>query len=244
MSGIKVGVVEDEMIIADRICMALEQLGYIPTEPAISYTEALEMMEREKPDIMLLDIVLSGQKDGIDLAAKIKEDYDVPFIFLTANSDTATIERAKKVCPPAYLMKPFTKEELYSSIEICLHNYSALKLAKEPIQKDNYVIKDSLFIKQNNNFVKIRIDDIAILESDRVYVNVHTTKNKKMLVRSALHDYLDVINSTNFIRVHRSYAINVNHIDAINPELVTINGQEIPIGRAYKDDLFIALGLS
>src|SRR4051812_22124930 len=103
MANIKVGIVEDEMIIAEGIVQALEQLGYEPTEPATSYTDALEMIEAERPDILLVDIQLSGKKDGIDLAWKIKEDYNIPFIFLTASSDPATVERAKLICPPAYL---------------------------------------------------------------------------------------------------------------------------------------------
>ena len=86
MSKIKIGVVEDELIIADSICSTLRQLGYDTTEPATSYTEALSMIENEKPDLMLLDINLAGSKDGIQLAAEIKARYDLPFIFLTANT--------------------------------------------------------------------------------------------------------------------------------------------------------------
>jgi DNA-binding LytR/AlgR family response regulator len=242
MLNIKVGIVEDEMLIADRISMALTELGYIPTEPAVNYTEALEMIERERPDILLLDIVLSGHKDGIDLAWKIREDYNIPFIFLTANSDAATIERAKKVCPPAYLIKPFSKEELYSAIEICLYNYSVAKQSKEPAEKGNYIINDCLFIKQANSFVKIKLDDITYLESDRVYLNVNTV-HKKLVVRSTLQNYLDLINAKNFYRIHRSFAVNMLHINSINVDMLTVGNVEIPIGKAYRDELLAALRL-
>jgi DNA-binding LytR/AlgR family response regulator len=242
MLNIKVGIVEDEMLIADRISMALTELGYIPTEPAVNYTEALEMIERERPDILLLDIVLSGHKDGIDLAWKIREAYNIPFIFLTANSDAATIERAKKVCPPAYLIKPFSKEELYSSIEICLYNYSVAKQKKEPAEKGNYIINDCLFIKQANNFVKIKLDDITYLESDRVYLNVNTV-HKKLVVRSTLPNYLEIINGKNFHRIHRSFAVNMLHINSINADMLTVGEVKIPIGKAYRDELLAALRL-
>lgn len=85
---------EDEVVIADNICMILEDLGYELLEPAINYDEALETIQNNQPDIAILDIQLGGRKDGINLAWKIKEDYDLPFIFLTSNSDTATLERA------------------------------------------------------------------------------------------------------------------------------------------------------
>src|SRR6476659_1005538 len=145
MNKIKIGVVEDEVIIADSICAVLRQLGYDTTEPATSYSDALDMIENERPDMMLLDINLAGNKDGIQLAADIKTRYDLPFIFLTANSDSATVERAKVVEPPAYLVKPFNKNELFTSIEICLSNYTRQKQKKVPEITDstNFVINDA-----------------------------------------------------------------------------------------------------
>ena len=242
MGKVKVGIVEDDMIIGQGIVMALTQLGYETTEPAISYTEALEMVAAEQPDILLLDIQLSGRKDGIDLAWKIREDYNIPFIFLTANSDAATVERAKKLCPPAYLVKPFNKDELYTSIEICLHNFSESQ--KKPVvpEKDAYMIKESLFIKQAHTFHKVQVAEITHLESDNVYIYVYTLQNK-YLVRSTLQNYLDLIGSKDFFRVHRSFAVNIKHIDTINSETLGVNKMELPIGRAYRDELLALLRL-
>ena len=87
MTVLKIGVVEDELIIARTILNTLDELGYSHCGPAINYTEAIEMLEQNKPDLLLLDIQLSGKKDGIDVAQKLNELYQVPFIFLTANSD-------------------------------------------------------------------------------------------------------------------------------------------------------------
>jgi len=242
MANIKVGIVEDEMLIGEGIADALTQLGYIPTEPAVSYTEALEMIAKEQPDILLIDIQLSGKKDGIDLAWKIREDYNIPFIFLTANSDPGTVERAKKLCPPAYLVKPFNKDELYTSIEICLHNFSEVQSKKELPDKGNYLIKESLFIKQGQSFHKVGVEDILYLESDNVYVYVYTQQNK-FLVRSKLQDYIDLIGLKHFFRVHRSFAVNINHIETINSEGVVIQGKEIPVGKTYRDELLTLLRL-
>jgi len=243
MSKIKVGIVEDEMIIALGISEALKELGYDVTEAANNYTQALEMIHRERPDILLLDIQLSGHKDGIDLALRVKKDFQIPFIFLTANADIATVERAKATSAHAYLVKPFRKNDLYTSIEICLHNY-AQSQKKEKVPDDgNYIIKDSIFIKQGQYFHKVRLDDIMFLESDNNYVNVHTRYNK-MLVRSTIQDYLDLIGQKHFFRVHRSYAVNIHHIQTINTEYLVINETQIPIGKAYRDQLlgFLKLG--
>ncbi len=101
MTKIKILVVEDEIIIADNICNTIEKLGYQALEPAINYSEALELIETQKPDLAILDIHLSGSKTGIDLAKKIKETYSFPYIFLTSNADKITINEAKKLAPPA-----------------------------------------------------------------------------------------------------------------------------------------------
>jgi DNA-binding LytR/AlgR family response regulator len=242
MANIKVGIVEDEAIIAFGLATALEQFGYSTTEPATSYTEALQMVEKERPDILLLDIQLSGKKDGIDLAWKIREDYNIPFIFLTGNSDAVTVERAKKLCPPAYLVKPFNKDELYTSIEICLHNFSISQGKPEPSEKGNYIISESIFIKQGHLFQKVKISDILYLESDNVYIYVHT-QSGKLLVRSTIQNYLELLESKQFFRVHRSFAVNIHQIESINSESIFINGVEIPIGKAYREELLGVLRL-
>ena len=242
MTAVKVGIVEDEMLIAASIAQALRELGYEPSEPAISYTEALEMVENEKPDILLLDIILSGSSDGIDLAWKIKEDYNIPFIFLTANSDAATVERAKRLCPPAYLVKPFNKDELYASIEICLHNFASLQQKKQVVEKGNYFINDSLFIKQGQNFIKVKMNEILYIESDKKYVYIHIP-GKKLLVRNTIQNYIELIDSSQIMRVHRSFAVNLNHVQSINAEAIVVNGNEIPIGKAYREELLGSLRL-
>lgn len=243
MAKIKVGIVEDEMIIAQGIAHALHELGYDTTEPAISYTEALGMIVSERPDVVLLDIQLKGHKDGIELAKKIKEEYHIPFIFLTANADAATVSRAKELNPPAYLVKPFNKSELFAAIEICQHNFSVADNKTDTSEKDNYHIKDCLFIKHGANFHKIKTEDILYIESDNIYINVHT-RGIKYLVRQSIQNYLDLIGARHFMRVHKSFAINTSHIDQINAASVFINGKEIPIGKTYREELLSFLRLS
>ncbi len=244
MSKIKIGIVEDEAIIADSLCSILEKLGYQVCEPAANFKEGLEMIEKEKPDILLLDINLNGKKDGIDLAWKVKEDYDIPFIFLTANADAATVERAKQTDPPAYLIKPFNRDDLYSSIEICLFNFSKKKqtAAATVLQDGNYFIKDALFIKDGYYFHKVYFKDIVYLESDNNYVTVFTS-TKNYLVRSSLHLYLEHFDKDKFFRIHRSFVVALEHIDAINTDNIIVNGKELPIGKNYRDELLSKLRL-
>lgn len=232
---IKVGVVEDEVIIADNLCAILQGLGYDVAEPASSYEEALLMIDNEKPDLLLLDIQLKGKKDGIDLAMQIHDKYRIPYIFLTANADEATVQRAKKAGPAAYLVKPFNKNDLYTSIEICIHNNAEKKAGKE--QVDSLVIKDAIFIREGSSFQKVKFADILYLESEHVYVQVHTTE-KKYLVRSSMQQFLEYFDPQKMVRIHRSYAINIESVQTLHADHVIINGAELPVSKNYREALF------
>ena len=244
MANVKVGIVEDEIIIAMGIIHALHNLGYETTEPAVSYTEGLGMIVSEQPDILLLDIQLKGHKDGIDLAWKVKEEYSLPFIFLTANSDALTVERVKKLNPPAFLVKPFNQNELYAAIEICLYNFASdnNKVAATT-HEDGYYIKGSMFIRQGQSFHKIDINDILFLESENVYVNIHTA-NSKLLVRNSIQNYLELVADNRFFRVHKGYAVNTSQIESISGDYINMKNTKIPIGRVYRDALFNFLRIS
>lgn len=239
MSKVRILVVEDEIIIADNICDALEDLGYEVSEPAITYSEAIETIKEFKPDLAILDIQLSGKKDGIDIAQTIKDDYNIPFIFLSSNSDVRTVGRAKEVAPSAYLVKPFSKEELYTSIEIALSNFSNLEDLSAPKTENK---QNALFIKQKNLFIKIKFDDILFVKSDHVYIEIYTKKGEKYLVRGSLNDYISKL-GTCFVRVHRGYVVNMNHVDAFEHELVVIGKESIPLGKTYRGDFLNEINL-
>lgn len=239
MSAIKILVVEDEIIIADNICDTLDTLGYQTLEPAINYTEALQAIEKEKPDIAILDIQLSGKRTGIDLAEKIRQDYDFPFIFLTSNADPITVGEAKKVMPPAYLIKPFTKEELYTSIEIALHNYSK-KIGE--VAGSDLIIKDAFFIKEKNLFVKLKFEDILYLKSEHVYTEIELEDGEKYVIRGSLNYIITKLNEK-FIRVHRSYIINLDHLKQIDYNMIVVGKENIPIGKKYKEELMTKINL-
>lgn len=120
---LKVGVIEDEMIIAESICLALRKLGYRVAGPSLHYHDACEMIEQELPDVLLVDINLNDYKDGVDLAQFVNQHYEIPIIFLSANADEQTIERCKAVQPKSFLVKPFKQQDLYTTIEVVMFNH-------------------------------------------------------------------------------------------------------------------------
>lgn len=244
MTVLKIGIVEDELVIARTILNTLDELGYLHCGPAINYSEAIEMLDKNKPDLLLLDIQLSGKKDGIDVAQKINELYQVPFIFLTANSDAETIERAKKVKPHAYIVKPFTKEELFAAIEIAFSNFSNTgNRNAKPELATSYHVKNFMFVKDGYVFRKIYFNELLYLESDANYVTLHLKSQRKVMVRSTLNEFIEHLDQKIFIRIHRSYSVNITLVDDIFPTEVAVEGTKIPIGRSYREQLFKILGI-
>ena len=120
----KILIVEDELIISEKIKMYVEALGYEVCGQAIKYTQAVQMLEEHRPDFVLVDITIAGDKTGIDLAKTIRSDYHIPFIFLSSHSHKDTVELAKKTTPYGYVLKPFKKADLYTAIEVAMYNFS------------------------------------------------------------------------------------------------------------------------
>jgi len=229
----KILVVEDEIIIADTMCDALNDLGFEALEPALNYTEAIATIEKEKPDFAILDINLSGRRNGIDVAKQINEKYEFPFIFLTSFSDSETVSEAKKHSPSAFLVKPFSKEELFTSIEIGLFNYSK---RKGQVLDQDLIIKDSIFIKDKGAYKKINFNEILYIKSDHVYIEINMFHKKKHIIRCSLNDILIKL-SDSFIRVHRSFIINSNYLQQLDQSSLKIGNVLIPISKKYRQTI-------
>ncbi|WP_343486515.1 response regulator [Allomuricauda sp. d1] len=240
---IKILIVEDNVIIADDMQSMLEEIGYEIVDNVIVYEQAVEVLKNNHVDLVLIDIILASDKTGIDLGKHIREVYNIPFIFVTSNSDRATVENAKTVKPDGYLVKPFEQQDLYTSIEIALSNFSYSKKSDGSVNVDaeegegfvsNSVLKDSIFVKKQHLYYRIQFDDIQFIKADNVYLEVNTV-DKKFLVRSPLKDYLEKLPKNKFYRAHKSYIVNVDHIDAINSRDIMINETLIPISKDFKE---------
>lgn len=131
MANAKILVVEDEGIVAMDIKNRLERLGYSVPTTASTGTEAVKIVTETYPDLVLMDIMLKGDMDGIETAEQIQRHFDIPVVYLTAYADNNTLSRAKITEPFAYILKPFEERELYSAIEIALYKHQAEKKLKE-----------------------------------------------------------------------------------------------------------------
>jgi DNA-binding LytR/AlgR family response regulator len=224
----KVAIVEDELIIATNIWRKLKGLGYEVFPPCSSFNEAIELMECERPDIVLIDIRIKGSRDGIELAEHIRNNYDMPILFVTANGDASTIERAKKARPNAYVVKPFTRQDLHAAIEIASLNFEMMpKDAKQMASR-------FLIVKVSHDFVKILCDDILFLRSEGNYVNVVLKNHKTKNFRSTLAVLENQLDPEVFFRISKSYVVNFRYVEELESDRVRIAGEYLSTSKLFR----------
>jgi len=148
------------------------------------------------------------------------------------------------VKPHAYIVKPFTKEELYAAIEIAFSNFAGNRKNTGFEQKGRGAAKAYTFVRDGYVFRKIFFNDLLYLESDANYVTLYLMSQKKVMVRSTLNEFIEQLDPETFIRIHRSYSVNIHQVDDVFPTEVSVSGIKIPVGKSYKEDLFKALGIN
>ena len=237
MEKIKILIVEDEMIIGANIALQLSSLGYDVIGIIPRAEEVLPKIRENTPDILLLDIYLKGDLDGIELAHIIQKEFKIPIIYLTANADDAHFNRAKTTNPYAFISKPFKKLDLQHAIELTILRIQEEKKL-EGTDLDTFVMSDSIFVRSHDKMIKININDILYIEAERNYCKIHC-KEKEHLIVSTLKDLEEKLNVKNLMRIHRSFIINMHHIDEIATSHLVIAKKAIPVSPELKKQLLL-----
>lgn len=245
---IRVMIVEDESIVAMDLAAGLEHDGYVVSGIADNYEEAIKLFSSSQVDILLMDIHIHGNKDGVDTATALMKIRQVPLIYLTAFTDAATVERVKHTNPSAFLTKPYSIENVRIAIDLALHHFAEAKpvatgkvmtlpsSVDKKTDKEHFLqLKEYIFIKQNYRFVKFKLSEILFAEADNNYVNLHTL-NQKFAIRLSLSDLLERLQFSRLIRVHRSYAVNLDEISSFDEQFIRVAHHEIPISRNHRQD--------
>lgn len=235
----RVLIVEDQLRLGNSLKDLLALMDYEVVGLVDSFEAAVNYLRKgDLPDIALINIRINGIKDGIDLGAYIQNNCHIPFIFVTAFADDETIDRAKKVKPNGYLVKPFSKEKIHASIQIGLANYHDDKKSNVSDHKSgqdtNPYISDGIFIRDRGEMVKLPYSDIHWLKADGNYTQIVTTK-KKYMMRNLLKEFEAKLPFDKFMRVHKSYIVSFSNINAISHQSVTISGERIPMSRSTYD---------
>lgn len=173
MEKINILVVEDENILALGLKKKLENLGYAVTGMADSGDETFRQIEANMPDLILMDIVIKGEIDGIETAAKLKKSYSIPVIYLTAYADDEILKRAARTEPYGYILKPYKEKELKANIEMAIYRKKSENEETFDFE-DTYKETTSFINKNEKSFKKILMG--SYYDELDVSVDVGTTK--------------------------------------------------------------------
>jgi DNA-binding LytR/AlgR family response regulator len=241
--NIRILIVEDEFVTLDLLRDYLEESGYEVSGDAMSAEEAMVILEQGKTDLALLDINIKGDRDGIWLAEQINKKYRIPFVFLTAFSDSPTVKAATKTNPFGYLVKPFSQADIFTSIEIALNNHNKFKeTLTEAGKEPEKIIKDSIFIKDESGFKKIFLKEIRFIKAYKNYLEINLA-DKRQIIRSTLSDFIQLLPSETFIQTHRSYIVNFELLENIGGNFVVVSNTEIPLSRRFREPILKRLNI-
>jgi len=236
---INILIVEDEMIIAANISLQLSKLGYNISGNVPRGEEALVHIKENKPDIILLDIRLKGKLDGIETAELMQKEYNIPIIYLTANVDDEHFERAKATKPFAFISKPFKKLDLQHAIELTISRMKTPEKDEFNDEKNMIspsILSDCIFVRDHEKMIKINIKDIYYIQADRNYSRIFS-KNKENLLVMTLKEIDDKLPDEHFLRIHRSYIVNLSHVDEVAGTHLVVNRKAIPISKSLRTNL-------
>lgn len=251
MEKLNIFIVEDESIVAKDIQNNLIKLGYNVVGIANNGKDAIEQIKETNPDVVLMDIMIKGDLTGIEVAEQVRKHISVPVIFLTAYADESTLSRAKVTEPYGYILKPFKEIDLHSTIEMAVYKHqkdSALQKERDflysLVENKDGSQSDILFVKANSRLVKVYLKDIYYVEALKDYVIINT-QYARYTVHSTMKDIEKKLGTIEFIRVHRSYIVRIDKIQAIENQTVVLENEKkaLPVGGSYRDELLGKLNL-
>lgn len=253
MANTNVFILEDENIVAKDIEQSLKKLVYNVVGIASSGEKVKELLtEGIEPDIFLMDIMIKGDMNGIEVAEFVKENYGLPVIFLTAYADENTLSKAKITEPYGYILKPFKEIDLHTTIEMALYKHQkTVEIKKEldvysSLASETQNGKDYIFVKNKSRLIKISVEDLFYVEALKDYVNFYS-KHGKYTIHSTMKDVESKLPKKYYARVHRSFIVNLDKVLSIEhvSGRIQVEGVEksLPIGGSYKEELLAKFNL-
>ena len=221
----KILIVEDEILIAEDIKETLSGLGFSNISLAHDIVTALEKIKNEKPHVVLLDIRLENEKDGIKIGTFLADQKQAEFIYVTAHSDVNMVKEILKTKPAGYITKPVKQSDLFASVSLALSKY-------EISSREN----PSIAIKDGYENIIVPIKSLRYIEAEGNYLNVYCDE-KKYVIRQSMENFLQEVNNDIFFRIHRSFSVNIQKVVRYSKKEIVMDDHSIlPVSRSIKDD--------
>lgn len=247
MDIIKILVVEDNLLEVEKMSFCLEELGYQDFSVAQSIRDARDRLRDQLPDLLIMDIHLKSEIDGIEFVEEVRQHFPIPVIYVTSLQDPETLKRAQMTLPQAYLIKPVNytnMTKLQSAIELSLFRFARAQTASGPDSevfnwKEDMMIGESFFVKVGDQLRKVSTASIEYFQvASEKYCDLFT-EGHKFSMRTSLSALISRLPGVHFVRVHRTYIINLKYLISINERdhTLRVGDHEIPIGKTYRGEL-------
>lgn len=219
----KVYIVEDVSVIRMMLEQCMEENGFEVVGSSPSAEDAWEDINNIQIDLILLDIQLVGERNGIWLGGKIDQKLKIPFIYITANQDHKTSLAVMATNPVGFIIKPINIIQLITTAKIALN------------QNQNNS-KKQLLIQDGLKSISLTIDDIYYFQSEGNYLHIYL-ENSHFLIRSTLDDFLDKLPKENFLRIHQRNAFNIEKRFVYTEDHINILNTSLSVSTKYKKEL-------
>lgn len=251
MNPIKILVVEDEVIVAEDIAGRLKKLGYAVAGTVSSGEEAIQKAAETQPDLVLMDIVLKGEMDGVTASEQIRNNTDIPTVFLTAYADEKTLQRAKLTDPFGYIVKPFQQNDLRVAIEIAVHRHeietkmrkaleaseASREATEEKARRQNQYI--SMAAHELRNPLNTILISAELLELDRTRTGDESKAKSLRLVHSATQKMNQLIDDMLFMGRAESGRLKCNPLPINVVEFCHELLEQLRLGNEEKHQLIL-----
>lgn len=247
MDAPRITIVEDELIVSEDLRQTLESEGYLVTGCFDTAEDAFTHIVEAAPDMAMVDIRLRGVMTGIELTEKIRAARPMPVVYITANSDEETYQLARKTKPQAFLVKPFNARTMLAAVDLAFYNFSEnqeadgiLHAGPSDRKPTAYLNDQGFFIRVAGRHRKIKSDELLYIEADGSYAKV-TCLEGTYTISQNLSAFQRKVQLNCLLRVHRSYLININHVDSFDDAYVYIGKVPIPLSKSYRADFLSVL---
>jgi len=231
-------IVEDEELYASKLEMLVEIVGHNVLEVVDNSQDALAIVNEKTPDLILMDINIQGDHDGIELADLIHQKKEIPILFISSLKDDSTFRRVSRTQPVGFLLKPFDELQLQRSIDLIISQLP--EKAPEKREEDwetGSFNKDFFFVKNRQQLEKVHLENILYLEADGRYTILQTDR-KKYLIRIPLSELIAKLPTINFAKTHRSFIVNITKITSVDLQdnVIWLGDKMVPVSRREKED--------
>lgn len=238
-----IAVVGDEPIVSIKLQNRLSRLGYRIVGPFARGEEALRDFRRNRPDLVILDVNLRGELDGIQTAEAIRKVAPTVLIFVATESDELVYERARPVRPAAFLYRPIPDRDLAHAIDLALAAPGAPRSFGEepdpqlPDGESAMFQYNRLFLKVKDRLCRIMVQDILWVEADDYYCKV-VTDEREYLVTKTLKKFSAMLPlETSFVRCHRSYLVNLRRVTEVGDSYILLGHHKLPVSRSRRSEV-------